>query len=117
MSRRTKKVGIAGKYGPRYGIRIRRRLQEVESLKQEKHPCPQCLTGVLKRVSTSIFECRKCGVKIASSAYYPTPPRAITKKLEEEAKEEAKEEKEEKKSVRKVKKIKVEEKEGEEKNV
>lgn len=109
MSRRTKKVGIAGKYGPRYGIRIRRRLHDVETEMREKHPCPECNTGVLKRVSTGIYECRKCGVKIASSAYYPTPPKAITKKIEEE--EEAKEEtkKEPEKKVKKVKKVKVEE--------
>lgn len=107
MSRRTKKVGIAGKYGPRYGIRIRRRLHDVEEAMREKHPCLQCNTGILKRVSTGVFECRKCGVKLASSAYYPTPPKAITKKIEEEAKEEMKK-KEPEKKVKKVKKVRVE---------
>lgn len=114
MSRRTKKVGIAGKYGPRYGIRVRRRLHDVESEMREKHPCPECNTGILKRVSTGVYECKKCGTKIASSAYYPTPPKAITKKVEEEesAMKEMKE-KEPEKKVRKVKKVKVEEKEKE----
>ncbi|MEM3445312.1 MAG: 50S ribosomal protein L37ae [Thermoplasmata archaeon] len=118
MSRRTKKVGIAGKYGARYGIRIRRRLYEVETAMKAKHPCPECNTGVLKRVSTGVFECRKCGVKIASSAYYPTPPRAITKKIEEEEAKKEPEKKAEKK-VKKVKKVKVEveEKKEEKENV
>lgn len=114
MARRTKKVGIAGKYGPRYGIRIRRRLQEVESQMRERHPCPECNTGILKRVGAGIYECRKCGIKIASSAYYPTPPRAITKKLEE-AEEKEEEKKEPEKKVKKVKKVKVEHSKEEEK--
>ncbi|MGC8913180.1 MAG: 50S ribosomal protein L37ae [Thermoplasmata archaeon] len=118
MSRRTKKVGIAGKYGARYGIRIRKRLQDVESAMKEKYPCPKCTTGILKRVSTGVFECRKCGVKIASSAYYPTPPKAITKKLEEEVSEKkTPEEGVATRKVKKVKKIMVEEKKEEEKEV
>jgi large subunit ribosomal protein L37Ae len=133
MSTRTKKVGIAGKYGPRYGIRIRRRLYDVETAMRETYHCPACTYGVLKRVSTGIYSCRRCGAKIASSAYYPTPPKAITKKLEEVQEVAATDEKgtapttktppagdstsATKPKVKKVKKIVAEEKKEEEKNV
>jgi large subunit ribosomal protein L37Ae len=134
MSTRTKKVGIAGKYGPRYGIRIRRRLYDVETAMRETYHCPACTYGVLKRVSTGIYSCRRCGAKIASSAYYPTPPKAITKKLEEVQETTAAtgtkgtapttktppagdSGADAKPKVKKVKKIVVEEKKEEEKNV
>jgi DNA-directed RNA polymerase subunit P len=43
MARRTLKAGIVGKLGPRYGVRIRRRVQEVETLQRQRHSCPRCL--------------------------------------------------------------------------
>ncbi|TLZ87954.1 MAG: 50S ribosomal protein L37ae, partial [Methanobacteriota archaeon] len=30
MARRTRKAGIVARFGPRYGVRIRRRVQEIE---------------------------------------------------------------------------------------
>ncbi len=71
MSRGTKKVGRAGRFGPRYGTSVRRRVTEIERKQFKPHACPECLTGRLKRVSTSIWECRKCDHKFAGGAYMP----------------------------------------------
>jgi large subunit ribosomal protein L37Ae len=68
---RTKKVGIAGKYGPRYGFTLRRRAAEVEARARQWYECPNCRAPKLKRVGTAIWECRRCGVKLAGRAYVP----------------------------------------------
>lgn len=74
MSQRTKKVKSVGRFGPRYGVRIRRRIREVESRQKAWHECPNCAAPRVRRTSTSIWECRKCGHKFAGGAYMPHTP-------------------------------------------
>ena len=71
MAKRTKKVGPAGRFQARYGVRARTRLRNVEIIQKVKHVCPSCGHQKVKRVSTSIWQCRKCGVKFAGGAYHP----------------------------------------------
>lgn len=66
---RTKKVGIAGKYGTRYGTKMRANIIKVGA--QKKHTCPDCKKEGVKRVSAGIWECKKCGLKFAGKAYKP----------------------------------------------
>ncbi|RLJ10265.1 MAG: 50S ribosomal protein L37ae [Candidatus Aenigmatarchaeota archaeon] len=67
---RTKKVGVAGKFGVRYGRVLRERYKKICSYKEYK--CPNCLkTGGVKRVSAGIWMCKKCGIKFAGKAYKP----------------------------------------------
>ncbi len=68
---RTKKVGIAGKHGARYGLRVRKRNIEIGKLRKARK-CPKCLKPGLKRLSAGIWECRKCGLKFAGKAYKPS---------------------------------------------
>lgn len=79
MSKRTKKVGNTGWMGPRYGIRIRRRVLEIDRSRSVAGTCPRCSTTTLDRVATGVFECRRCGVKFASGAYLFSPPPPITR--------------------------------------
>ncbi len=79
MSRRTKKVGATGWMGPRYGIRIRRRVLEIDRARQRAAPCPRCSTSTLQRVASGIFECRRCGTRFASNAYVFQAPPPITR--------------------------------------
>ncbi|MBL7160343.1 MAG: 50S ribosomal protein L37ae [Candidatus Aenigmarchaeota archaeon] len=65
----TKKVGITGKYGPRYGRVIREKVAKVT--KKKKHSCPHCKRPSLKREAAGIWLCKKCGLKIAGKAYKP----------------------------------------------
>ena len=83
MTKRTKKVGPAGRLGARYGVRIRKRIADVEIVSKGRHECPKCKAVALGRTSSGIWVCRRCGAKIASSSYMPTPPAAVRRELAE----------------------------------
>jgi large subunit ribosomal protein L37Ae len=42
MAKRTKKVGIVGKYGTRYGSAIRKILKKFELQQHSRYVCPAC---------------------------------------------------------------------------
>lgn len=67
----TKKVKSTGRFGARYGRRIRVRSLEAEKTLKVRHECPECTKKALKRVSKGIWGCRACGLKIAGGAYSP----------------------------------------------
>ncbi len=71
MAKRTKKVGPTGRFQARYGVRARTRVRNVEILQKAKHICPSCGHQKVKRVSTGIWQCKKCGTKFAGGAYVP----------------------------------------------
>ncbi|AEH25491.1 50S ribosomal protein L37ae [Pyrococcus yayanosii] len=70
----TKKVGSAGRFGARYGLKIRRRVAAVEAKMRQKHTCPVCGRNAVKRISTGIWQCQKCGATFAGGAYLPVTP-------------------------------------------
>ena len=79
MSKRTKKVGNTGWMGPRYGIRIRRRVLDIDRARGVPGTCPRCSTTTIDRVASGVFECRRCGVKFASGSYIFSAPPPITR--------------------------------------
>ena len=66
---RTKKVGSTGRFGAKYGLKIRRRVLDIEKVSKAYQACPVCLTGGVKRLSKGIFKCNKCGSKVTGRAY------------------------------------------------
>ncbi|MEM7825234.1 MAG: 50S ribosomal protein L37ae [Candidatus Aenigmatarchaeota archaeon] len=68
---RKKEVGTTGRFGPKYGKRIRLKLGEIEKIQKKRHVCPKCNLPYVKRVAAGIWKCKKCGVKFAGPAYYP----------------------------------------------
>ena len=42
MAKRTKKVGVTGKYGTRYGSAIRKIVKKFELQQHAKYVCPVC---------------------------------------------------------------------------
>ena len=79
MSKRTEKAGPTGWMGPRYGIRIRRRVVEIDRVRTAPSPCPRCATVTLRRVASGVFECSRCGTRFASNAYAFAAPPPITR--------------------------------------
>ena len=67
----TKKVGPAGRFGSRYGLKIRKRIAEIEAIQRKRHICPRCKKKSLRREAPGIWVCKNCGFKIAGYAYKP----------------------------------------------
>ena len=86
MVRTKKKAGSVARYGPRYGVKIRRQVQEIEKKQKVKHPCPNCNQKSVKRVGSGIWLCSRCGVKFAGGAYFPVLPKKVIE-VEEEKEE------------------------------
>ncbi|MDH5401265.1 MAG: 50S ribosomal protein L37ae [Candidatus Heimdallarchaeota archaeon] len=71
MTRRTKKVKASGRFGVRYGSRLRKRIREIDSTAKIYHRCPQCRLMSVKKQSIGIWECRKCSTKYTGGAWTP----------------------------------------------
>jgi len=52
---------------------------EVERKLRQRYRCPNCGAVKVKRVGTSIWQCRRCGAKFAGAAYSPSALAAVQK--------------------------------------
>jgi large subunit ribosomal protein L37Ae len=68
---KKKKVGRAGRFGSRYGRKVKQMVSKIEKIQKQKHICPKCKMPYVKRISKGIWQCKKCGTKFAGPAYYP----------------------------------------------
>lgn len=88
MAKRTKKVGIVGKYGTRYGASLRKIVKKMEVSQHKKYQSPFCGATTLKRtgkfIHTSLFiyiysiflavgiwHCSRTNKKVAGGAWEP----------------------------------------------
>ncbi|MBN2229475.1 MAG: 50S ribosomal protein L37ae [Candidatus Thorarchaeota archaeon] len=83
----TKKVGSTGRFGARYGAKLRRRVLDIEKKTSEPVRCPACATRALKRKAVGLWKCTKCDLLFAGGAYVPftdagkAAKRAITQRV------------------------------------
>jgi len=70
MPTKSKKTKSAGRFGARYGKRVRTKLVKVETKQRVKQTCPYCAKKGVKRLSKGIWHCKKCDKKFASDTYY-----------------------------------------------
>lgn len=66
-----KNQGSAGRFGSRYGKRIRKRVSELEKSHNEKYECPGCGSLSLVRETKGVWKCKKCGKKVSGGAWKP----------------------------------------------
>ncbi len=83
MSKRTKKAGSSGRYGARYGVIVRNRVKIIEAQQKKRHECPVCHHMSVKRVSSGIWECKRCDTKFAAEAYNPKAKKEISRVSEQ----------------------------------
>ncbi len=78
LTRKTKKVGSTGRFGPRYGSQLKKRFLKVETDMNMTHKCPSCASPKVKRKSVGIWHCKKCGLSFAGGAWIPVTPSGRT---------------------------------------
>ena len=70
MTTKSKKTKSAGRFGARYGKKVRDKLVKTESKQRTKQTCPFCKRPGVKRLSKGIWKCSKCDKKFASDTYH-----------------------------------------------
>jgi|TARA_B100000315_G_scaffold223780_1_gene228870 large subunit ribosomal protein L37Ae len=72
MPSKLKKTKSAGRFGARYGKKIKAKLVKVEEKQRKKQKCPFCEKLGIKKLSKGIWQCtrKKCNKKFASNTYY-----------------------------------------------
>ncbi|PWA86405.1 hypothetical protein CTI12_AA140690 [Artemisia annua] len=68
-TKRTKKAGIVGKYGTRYGASLRKQIKKMEVSQHSKYFCEFCGKYAVKRQAVGIWGCKDCGKVKAGGAY------------------------------------------------
>merc|ERR1712087_963384 len=69
VNKRTKKAGITGKYGVRYGASLRKQVKKIEISQHSKFTCSFCGKDSMKRISTGVWNCNSCKKVQAGGAY------------------------------------------------
>ena len=78
MSKRTKKAGIVGKYGTRYGASLRKQIKKQEISQHAKYLCDFCGKFAVRRQAVGIWDCKSCGKVKAGGAFQLNTPAAVT---------------------------------------
>jgi len=78
MAKRTKKLGIVGKYGTRYGASLRKQVKKMEVTQHAVYTCPFCGKDAVKRQVTGVWHCKGCSKTTAGGAYSMTTVAAAT---------------------------------------
>jgi large subunit ribosomal protein L37Ae len=78
MGKRTKKVGITGKYGTRYGSTLRKLIRKIEVSQHSTYHCAFCGKNTVKRTCVGIWHCKSCRKTVAGGAYTMSTASAVT---------------------------------------
>ena len=65
----AKKISSFKGLGARYGIKPRKQFTKVHKTLKAKRKCPECGSLQFRRQVVGIWSCKKCGFKIAGTAY------------------------------------------------
>jgi large subunit ribosomal protein L37Ae len=69
QAKRTKKVGVVGKYGTRYGASLRKQAKKMEITQHAKYTCHFCGKDSVKRRAVGIWACSACHRVMAGGAW------------------------------------------------
>ena len=71
MAKRTQKAGATAKFGPRYGVSVRRNSANAMRKKSQSYTCPICQYNKVRRKSVGIWHCSKCDHTFTGGAWEP----------------------------------------------
>merc|ERR1711998_815143 len=80
VNKRTKKVGVTGKYGTRYGASLRKQIKKMEVTQHSKYTCVFCGKDNVKRTNVGIWKCKSCAKITAGGAWQPSTTAAVAAK-------------------------------------
>jgi large subunit ribosomal protein L37Ae len=89
--KKGRKTKSAGRFGARYGRKIRKLVAEIEEQTRALHKCPKCERKAVRRLGTGIWRCSKCGYTFSGGTYIPQTPvgiaveRAVKRLVERQA--------------------------------
>ena len=71
QGKRTKKVGVVGKYGTRYGASLRKVIKKIEVTQHATYTCSFCGKDTVTRKAVGIWNCsaKGCNKVLAGGAY------------------------------------------------
>merc|ERR1719460_1966915 len=78
MAKRTKKQGICGKYGTRYGSTLRKQIKKMEVSQHSRFFCDFCGKYSVVRSAAGVWVCKPCNRIKAGGAYTLNTASAIT---------------------------------------
>ncbi|CCG80542.1 60S ribosomal protein L37a [Taphrina deformans PYCC 5710] len=78
MAKRTRKVGITGKYGTRYGASLRKDVKKMEITQHSRYVCTFCGKNAVKRTVVGIWKCGGCNKTMAGGAWTVSTTAAAT---------------------------------------
>ena len=78
QAKRTKKVGITGKYGTRYGASLRKMVKKIEISSHSRYTCQFCGKDSVRRTAVGIWDCGSCRKKQAGGAWTVSTTAAAT---------------------------------------
>lgn len=77
-SRKGRVSRSAGRFGVRYGRKDRKLVADLESKMHMPHVCAKCARLSVKRISTGIWQCKKCSYTFAGGTFLPQTPVGLT---------------------------------------
>ena len=87
---KTKKVGMAGKFGCRYGSKTKEKWLRLKLQQKGEQKCPKCESKSKNmRGTIGVWNCPRCGCTFSGGAWAPKTDRGIasfrvTKRLQRE---------------------------------
>lgn len=80
MGKRTRKVGVVGKYGTRYGASLRKQVKKMEIAQHTRYTCTFCGKKSVKRVAVGIWKChsKTCNKIVAGGAWSVNTQSAVS---------------------------------------
>ncbi len=75
--KKGRKTKSAGRFGVRYGRKIRKAVATVEERTKALHKCPKCERKSVARIGTGIWKCAKCGYTFTGGTYISQTPLGI----------------------------------------
>ncbi|KAJ2772243.1 60S ribosomal protein L43, partial [Coemansia nantahalensis] len=77
-AKRTRKVGITGKYGTRYGASLRKVAKKLEIAQHSRYQCTFCGKNSVRRQAVGIWNCSSCRRVLAGGAWSVETPSSST---------------------------------------